>query len=69
MNLSRIRRLCKTNKEALRWCKERNVKVDFSKSFCTVRLGAEGMIGKTLISSVNKWIKHFNLMVKNNEKS
>ena len=62
-----VKKLCENNKEALRWCKTRKVKITFEDykgsnenvNF-VVHLGTRSKFGNTLIQAVNKWIKHFN---------
>ena len=65
----RSKKLCATNKEALRWCKARGVKISFEPwidsngsgdTWIHVRLGKKTKAAKTLIQAVNKWIKYFN---------
>jgi len=56
-----------TNKQALRWCKSRKIKITFEtdealdnkKIYCKVWLGRRCQTAETLIKSVNLWIKHF----------
>ena len=67
------KRLCQNNKEALRWCIARKAVIQFAnwrairrkKSLpegitCSVSLGRLVKIDKTLIKTVNIWIKHVN---------
>ena len=67
------KRLCINNKEALRWCAARKAIIQFAnwKSIrkkrnlpdgvtCSVALGRLVRIDKTLIKTVNLWIKQFN---------
>ena len=59
------KKLCCTNKDALRWCKTRRAKIIFNEMddsgiVCVVFLGKREKYGKTLIQAVNNWIKHFN---------
>jgi hypothetical protein len=67
------KRLCQNNKEALRWCMSRRATVQFAnwKSIrgkrnlpegitCSVSLGRLVKIDKSLIKTVNLWIKQFN---------
>jgi len=59
------KRLCKSNKEALRWCANRAATIEFKgeadKSYCKVWLGKRRYKdGSTLLNTVNLWIKHFN---------
>jgi len=64
--MSGARKLCSTNKEALRWCKTRRAKLmfkdcaDTGRVECFLYLGKKLMRAETLIKVVNKWIKHFN---------
>ena len=63
-------RLCNNNKEALRWCSSRKATIQFAnwkaikkKRYipegvtCSVALGRLIKIDKTLIKTVNAWIK------------
>lgn len=67
------KRLCANNKEALKWCSARKATVQFAnwKSIkrkrnlpdgvsCSVSLGRLVKIDKTLIKTVNQWIRLFN---------
>jgi hypothetical protein len=67
------KRLCENNKEALRWCSARKVIIQFAnwknikkKKYipdgvtCSVSLGRLVKIDKTLIKTVNLWIRQFN---------
>ena len=65
--MSKPKKLCSTNKEALRWCRMRRAKLMFKdnpdnkKIECYIYLGKRRLMrGNTLIQVVNKWIKHFN---------
>ena len=66
-------RLCVNNKEALRWCMARKATIQFANwklirkkrnlpegVTCSVALGRLIKIDKTLIKTVNVWIKQFN---------
>lgn len=66
-------RLCGSNKEALRWCRARQVVIQFANwkrlknkknipegITCCVFLGRLVKYDKTLIKTVNKWIEQFN---------
>lgn len=65
--------LCKSNKEALRWCSSRKAIIQFANwknikkkkwipegITCSVALGRLVRIDKTLLKTVNSWIKQFN---------
>lgn len=56
------RRKCVKNKDALRWCSERNASIIFSDNKCTVHIAGYVKVGKSLISAVNQLIEHFNEM-------
>ena len=66
--MGKPKKLCTTNKEALRWCKTRKVKIAFCEDdgeggtyvYFQVWLGKRRKVAPTLIQAVNKWIKHFN---------
>ncbi len=55
---------CRTNKEALRWCKVRRAKISFEDydyvTVCAVYLGKRKKHSMSLITAVNQWIKYFN---------
>lgn len=68
-----IKKLCTNNKEALRWCSARKAIIQFAnwkiikkrKNFpdgisCSISLGRLVKIDKTLIKTVNQWIRLFN---------
>jgi hypothetical protein len=72
---------CKNNKEALRWCSSRKAIIQFANwqnikkkknipagVTCCVALGRLIKIDKTLIKTVNVWIKQFNKEKKEDEK-
>ena len=68
MTSHKIKKMCQTNKEALRFLKFRRAVIKFkdNKSFdgdsiwCYIFLGKKYMKSTTLIKTVNAWIKHFN---------
>lgn len=88
MPTSKVQKLCKTNKEALRWCKTRGAIIEFDNwkkriGFPSIPAGITCMISitkvkkgelviiapwqaidKTMMGSVNKWIKHITKMKK-----
>jgi len=66
------KKICQNNKEALRWCSSRRAMVQFANwknirkkknipegITCAVFLGRLVKIDKTLIKTVNAWIKQF----------
>lgn len=77
-----IKKLCINNKEALRWCSARKAIIQFANwknirkrknlpngISCSVSLGRLVKIDKTLIKTVNQWIKVFNREQEEDKKS
>ena len=68
------KKMCETNREALRWCRFRIANIQFNNwkrlkrneqgipdgITCAVFLGRLYQIDKTLIKTINKWIKKMN---------
>lgn len=62
------KKLCETNKEALRWCKTRKAKITFCEDegeggtyvYFLIHIGKRFKKAPTLIKTVNKWIGYFN---------
>lgn len=61
---AKVKKLCQTNKEALRWIKTRRAKIMVDEINGSVKfkvyLGKRFTSNNTLIKSVNDWIKRFN---------
>lgn len=68
-----MQRMCQNNKEALRWCMARRAVIQFANwkaikrkkhipegVTCSVSLGRIVKIDKTLLKTVNAWIRHVN---------
>lgn len=68
-----FKKFCSNNKEALRWCSARKVIIQFANwknikkkkyipegTTCSVSLGRLVKIDKTLLKTVNMWIRQFN---------